>query len=293
MRGTVLTWHADKGVASINGQRHEFNLSQWQGDIAPVSGATVEIHLENGQLATLQAVSDADLAKETLSQLGGMGFKFGSTVLRSVGLPALAAYLVFFVAAQSFAYGYRPASLAEVLNGFNEHGAIGMIVLIITLASVAAPAYWKNKLAPLALCVPLVVTLYAAVRLIEYGGLFNLLTLGGYVASLAAGFLAYQGVMRFIQLGEAVSAAPARHTPITGEPPMKYEISTDKGLLPVFLLCFLGGGLGLHRFYVGKTGSGILMVVTFGGLGIWWLIDLIKILSKSFEDAGGNKITQW
>ncbi len=74
---------------------------------------------------------------------------------------------------------------------------------------------------------------------------------------------------------------------------MKYEISTDKGLLPVFLLCFLGGGLGLHRFYVGKTGSGILMVVTFGGLGIWWLIDLIKILSKSFEDAGGNKITQW
>lgn len=293
MRGTVLTWHVDKGVASINGQRYEFKLTQWQGDIAPASGTAVEIHLENGQLVTLQPVSDADLAKETLNRLGGIGFKFGSTVLRCVGWPVLVAYLVFVVAEKSFAYGYRSASLAEVLNGFNENGVMGMIVMAITLATIAAPAYWRHKFAPLALCAPLLVTLYGAGRLISYGGIFNLLTFGGYVTLIAASFLAYQGLMRFQQFGVAVTSEPSLHNPITGEPRMKLEISTDKRLLPVFLLCFLGGGLGLHRFYVGKTGSGILMIVTFGGMGIWWLIDLIKILSKSFEDANGNKVTQW
>ncbi|MBC7544890.1 MAG: TM2 domain-containing protein [Candidatus Sericytochromatia bacterium] len=58
------------------------------------------------------------------------------------------------------------------------------------------------------------------------------------------------------------------------------------------LLCFFLGGLGAHRFYVGKKGSGVAQLLTFGGLGIWTLIDLVMILMGKFQDADGNAITK-
>lgn len=64
-------------------------------------------------------------------------------------------------------------------------------------------------------------------------------------------------------------------------------------ILPVFLFCFFLGMLGAHRFYVGKIGTGILQLITLGGLGIWVLIDLIMIILGAFTDKEGNKITQW
>lgn len=68
---------------------------------------------------------------------------------------------------------------------------------------------------------------------------------------------------------------------------------SEKRILPAFLLCFFLGCFGAHRFYVGKTGTGILQLVTLGGLGIWALIDFIMIIIGSFTDKQGNKITQW
>ena len=68
---------------------------------------------------------------------------------------------------------------------------------------------------------------------------------------------------------------------------------SEKKILPVFLLCLFLGPLGIHRFFVGKIGTGILMIVTFGGLGAWVLIDLIMIIIGSFTDKEGNKITEW
>lgn len=65
---------------------------------------------------------------------------------------------------------------------------------------------------------------------------------------------------------------------------------SDKGFVPVLLLCLLLGGLGVHRFYVGKVGTGILMLLTLGGLGIWSLIDLIYIAIGQFEDSEGRQI---
>jgi len=59
------------------------------------------------------------------------------------------------------------------------------------------------------------------------------------------------------------------------------------------LLCFLLGVFGAHRFYVGKIGTGILMLVTVGGLGIWALIDLILIIVGSFKDKEGRLVFRW
>ena len=68
---------------------------------------------------------------------------------------------------------------------------------------------------------------------------------------------------------------------------------TEKRILPAFLLCFFLGALGAHRFYVGKIGTGVLQLLTLGGLGIWALIDFVMIIVGVFTDKEGNKITQW
>jgi len=61
-------------------------------------------------------------------------------------------------------------------------------------------------------------------------------------------------------------------------------------MVPAALLCFFLGGLGVHRFYVGKIGTGILMIFTLGGLGIWLIIDFIMILTGSFKDKEGKDL---
>lgn len=69
--------------------------------------------------------------------------------------------------------------------------------------------------------------------------------------------------------------------------------ASDKRILPAALLSFFFGVFGVHRFYVGKIGTGILQLVTLGGLGIWAIIDFILVVTGSFTDKDGNKITQW
>lgn len=60
--------------------------------------------------------------------------------------------------------------------------------------------------------------------------------------------------------------------------------------LVTLLLCLFLGGLGVHRFYNGKIGTGILQLITLGGCGIWTLIDLIMIITGNFTDKDGNPI---
>lgn len=64
----------------------------------------------------------------------------------------------------------------------------------------------------------------------------------------------------------------------------------QKDWLTALLLSIFLGQLGIDRFYLGYIGLGILKLVTFGGCGIWWLIDLIMIATNKLKDAEGNAL---
>jgi len=68
---------------------------------------------------------------------------------------------------------------------------------------------------------------------------------------------------------------------------------SPKSRLAAALLAWFVGVFGIHRFYVGKVGTGLLMLVTLGGLGIWALIDFVVILVGSFKDKEGRLIINW
>ncbi|RPJ05261.1 MAG: TM2 domain-containing protein [Deltaproteobacteria bacterium] len=71
------------------------------------------------------------------------------------------------------------------------------------------------------------------------------------------------------------------------------ETISPKSRLAAALLCFFLGVFGAHRFYVGKAGTGILMILTLGGVGIWALVDLIFIVTGSFRDGEGKRVYHW
>jgi TM2 domain-containing membrane protein YozV len=70
---------------------------------------------------------------------------------------------------------------------------------------------------------------------------------------------------------------------------MTYYFGSDgKSQLTAVLLCFFLGTIGIHRFYLGYTWQGIVQILTLGGLGIWTLIDFIRILTGSLQPKDGE-----
>lgn len=62
----------------------------------------------------------------------------------------------------------------------------------------------------------------------------------------------------------------------------------DKSQIVALLLVIFVGALGIHRFYLGYTWQGIVQLLTLGGLGIWTLIDLIRIITGSLKPKNGE-----
>ena len=67
-------------------------------------------------------------------------------------------------------------------------------------------------------------------------------------------------------------------------------MKSEKNWLTTLLLSIFVDSLGVQRFYAGKIGTGILMLLTLGGCGIWYWIDLIMIIMGKFTDKDGNMI---
>jgi len=66
-------------------------------------------------------------------------------------------------------------------------------------------------------------------------------------------------------------------------------MSTKSNTTALILAIFLGG-IGVDRFYLGYVGLGILKLITAGGFGIWWIIDIIMIATKKMKDSKGLEL---
>lgn len=96
----------------------------------------------------------------------------------------------------------------------------------------------------------------------------------------------------------APPAGPFSHAPADSTEAPSYPTrlsspaagASEKSFIATWLLSWLIGYLGVDRFYLGKIGTGVIKLLTLGGAGIWWLIDLILTLTGNATDARGAKV---
>ena len=66
----------------------------------------------------------------------------------------------------------------------------------------------------------------------------------------------------------------------------------NKSFVTTLILAIFFGYFGVHRFYTGHTGIGIIQLLTAGGCGVWYIIDIIMIVAGSYTDAQGNALAR-
>lgn len=86
--------------------------------------------------------------------------------------------------------------------------------------------------------------------------------------------------------------APIELTPSFPQTKRPYsgQENLQRSPIVVLILGLFLGVIGIHRIYVGKIYTGLIMLLTLGGFGIWYLVDLILIVTNKFEDKNGNLI---
>ena len=66
------------------------------------------------------------------------------------------------------------------------------------------------------------------------------------------------------------------------QPQVMQQMNSEKDWLITLILSIVVGGFGIDRFYTGSVLLGVLKLVTLGGLGVWWLIDLIMLVTGNY-----------
>ena len=92
---------------------------------------------------------------------------------------------------------------------------------------------------------------------------------------------------------QAQQAQPPPYTQPVYAQPMTPANESPSSRLVALLLCWFLGVLGIHRFYVGKTGTGILWLFTGGLCTIGAIVDFIMIIIGSFTDKDGRVVSNW
>ncbi len=126
---------------------------------------------------------------------------------------------------------------------------------------------------------------------IDLSGMYNL-TVEDFLALSPSKIKAKTG--KKLSFKEAIALKAAQKK-------IKKEFSTNapggagsgKTQLAAFLLCFFLGFLGVHRFYMGYVGIGIIQLLTLGGCGIWALIDLVMIITGDLKTKSGEDLEPW
>lgn len=79
---------------------------------------------------------------------------------------------------------------------------------------------------------------------------------------------------------------------ISDQYPTDTVTNRQRHFLAVFFLSFMWGSFGVDRFYLGKFWTGLLKLLTFGGFGLWTLIDLTIIMTGSMRDKQGYEMRE-
>jgi len=238
MRGTILMWNGERGVATTGVKRYDFDISHWQANIAPAANMTVELVVVDGKLATLTPVSEAELARESLAAMTGTGGTYARAILADVGKDVAIGYAAFFLIAMFVSLvstnGFMDVkiTLADLLSGDMARAALGggsgkgVLLVLLATATIAVPNFWKHKLAPLVFTVPLLFTAMALwpvyqqqrqqqeamAAMGEFGqamsqmaeqmgaetSAFDAIGIGAWLLVATVIFLAFKGITRFL-----------------------------------------------------------------------------------------------
>jgi TM2 domain-containing membrane protein YozV len=87
---------------------------------------------------------------------------------------------------------------------------------------------------------------------------------------------------------QTTSIEPINNTPVPAEASVKPH--KQRHFLAAFFISFMWGVFGADRFYLGKVWTGLLKMLTFGGFGIWAIVDLSVIMSGGMRDKQGNDL---
>ena len=242
MRGNIILWAGDHGIVTAGGKRYEFDIDHWQGNVAPATNMTVDVTIDDGELATLTPVSEADLARESLAAMTGEGSRYAKAIFADVGKDVAIGYGAFLVLALFVSLVSTEGAidvkvtLADLLSGDMARAALGdgsgrgVLLVLLATATIGVPYFWKHRLAPLAFTVPLLFTALALWPLYrehrrqqealqamgEFGeamsrmademgaqtSAFDTIGMGAWLLVATVIFLAFKGVVRYMARGQ-------------------------------------------------------------------------------------------